>query len=1280
MREECALFRLKRLELQGFKSFADRTRLEFGLATAAVVGPNGCGKSNLGDAINWVLGQQSPKTLRGERMADLIFNGTRLRPATSMAEVSLTLINPDPDELHPAHAHKPAKSGGSIWVEAAPENNDASLSEAGANGNGNGHHPDEDSQVPSRLAFRASEIVITRRLFRSGESEYLINGDTCRLRDIQELFMGTGLGPDSYAIIEQGRIGQILSSKPSDRRAIIEEAAGVSKFRTRKRLAEAKLESARQNLARVTDILEEVSKQVGSLKRQASKARRYRELNDELRSRLKLALTSRLLLLDSQCAAVRDELARMQAECGEAGRELDVLSGREKTAGERLEQLEAELVALREACAQADLERERLVSRLDQARQQIETLDRRRADAGAEHAALGHELEGLDHKLAERSRHAEEVRNEAAVAGEAVSGMLARQVDLASLLREAERRLESCRHGLLGAVARLAELRNQIAQAAEAAAALDRQALRMESQRASASEENFRLAGDLEACRSQRSSAEEILGHVARTADDAAVSLDQVRREEAAQRVQLDALREEHSQVKARHAALGESLARHAYSTESVRRLLSGGLNGNGSGNGNGNGSFRPLGVLADFMEVTPGYEEVVEEYLKQELDCVVVERHEDARHGIDLLQAEGAGRSTFFVQRVESSGHAADGLAAAAISGVVAPLTALVRFEHGLGINGDLALQSLSQAYVVQDAETAARLAAQHPALHFLTPQGEHYYHRLVSGGKGPSAGPLALRRDFRDLERRLIELEPVLEQTRAALESLTARRSALEEEVKRLGTARLESEKDALRLAERLDQAGQALERSRRRLELLEGELARVRTEEEALRERRSALDREIETAGSDQALREAEIAQVGETTRQLRGETDRLAQELGQAQARRSALEERCQAAEAERLELENRVADGKARLERLQQQCEAWTGEQGTLAGDMVRLTGDIEALQARQERDRTRIAALMEESQQARHDRDELGPAVEAARAHLEALREKRSASEVALARTQSDFDHHANLCREELGEEPELLRAGLDPESALAGEALEAAESEVRELKRKIANLGPLNMMALEELQEAEQRFTFLETQRQDLLASIGDTSQAIHEIDEVSRRQFNEAFAVINANFAETFRTLFGGGTGAMRLTDESDPESGIDLVAQPSGKRLQNVLLLSGGEKALVALALLIAIFRYTPSPFCVLDEVDAPLDDSNVERFTRMIRAMSQHTQFILMTHNKRTMEICPLMYGVTMEEPGVSKLVSVRFESPEHEELAASPVPSREAVPVSLVAAG
>ena len=386
------------------------------------------------------------------------------------------------------------------------------------------------------------------------------------------------------------------------------------------------------------------------------------------------------------------------------------------------------------------------------------------------------------------------------------------------------------------------------------------------------------------------------------------------------------------------------------------------------------------------------------------------------------------------------------------------------------------------------------------------------------------------------------------------------------------------------------------------------------------------------------------------------------DQGAQTLAQAQARFSTLQERTRALAAERDRLADQAREMTDRVDHLARQVSGWEEDQRQLAAEAdTTRTHDAE-LETTHSRLKMELQGVGDELQSVRTRRDQLRPQVEQARARYEAEREKRSEVEVALARAESDRDHHAVQCRESLQQEPEILLAELTEEAFLAGEALEIAEEEVRQLKKKIENLGPLNMMALEELKEAEERYEFLESQRQDLLASIEDTAQAIREIDRLSRLQFMEAFKAINIHFAESFRTLFGGGIGQLRLTDEEDPDSGLDIVAQPPGKRLQNILLLSGGEKALTALALLIAIFRYTPSPFCVLDEVDAPLDDTNVGRFTRLIQKMSSATQFILITHNKMTMEIARAIYGVTMEDPGVSKLISVQLEEFEEEPLA------------------
>jgi chromosome segregation protein len=1239
------LYKLKSLELVGFKSFADRTRLQFADGVAAIVGPNGCGKSNLSDAISWVLGEQSARLLRGERMADVIFNGTGTRPPISLAEASLTLIDPEVLQAGAPTPSKPAKSQakqdtGVVYADGLG----GGLNGNGSNGNGNGN-----GEARPYLHHRAGEITVTRRLFRSGESEYLINNEPCRLRDIQDLFMGTGLGPESYAIIEQGRIGLILSSRPTDRRLMIEEAAGISKFKTRKRLAEAKLESSRQNLLRIADILEEVTRQVNSLKRQAAKARRYRELQTEMRGRLRGVLASRLRALDLQCQALRAESARAQQDCAEAGHQLEALEQEQRAVTLRHEELEGSLVKGREALAQQDLERERLQARLEQAKQRSASLEARAAEAAREKEQTEAQLEVLEQEAEERRRQSELLQQSWRGAQEAVARLQTGQREVGSQVQEAERNVEDLRQALLSAVSRGAELRNQLVKAEEMGLALERQAARTQAERAGLQAEHQRLEAALATAVADHQRETKAFADLAEAVSRTSAALEQARAEQAALERDLEKLRQEFSGAQARRQALEETLARHAYTTEGVRRLLAG-----HSGNGY---DFQPRGLLADFVEVSPGYEEVVEQFLKQELDCVVVEQHAEARSGIALLQSEGAGTSTFFVTHFSANGQGADPLDAEVRSepGVKTAVRELVRFESRLGLNGDAAFPALESAYVVEDGTTAERLAAKYPRLHFLTLGGEHYHHRLVSGGRGSSSGPLALRRDFRELERRVADLEAKLRQTETTRAEVAARAARLAEELHQTSALKLEAEKNALVANEKLRQMREVTERAEERLRALAEEAAAVETELHSASSRQQQLRTELETANEEKRHREQEVSGAANQLRELRARLDHLNQELAEAQAQAQVLEERNQALEAERARLARQAEEVRARAARLQSQIEGWAEEARQLAVECEQVLARLNQLEIEQQATRAGLKDAEQESEATRARREELRPLVEEARAALELRREARSQSEVSLARAESDYTHHAQQCQEALSVDPAQLLREVAPETALTGEALQAAEAELQQMKARLESMEPVNLMALDELQEAEERLTFLDTQRQDLLASIEDTTQAIREIDRVSRQQFLEAFKAINVHFAESFRTLFGGGVGEMRLTDEADPESSIDVVAQPPGKRLQNVLLLSGGEKALAALALLIAIFRYTPSPFCILDEVDAPLDETNIERFTRMIQQMSRHTQFILITHSRRTMEIAPVLYGVTMEEPGVSKLVSVRFEA-------------------------
>ena len=591
------MYKLKKLELLGFKSFADRSRLEFADGIAAVVGPNGCGKSNLSDAITWVLGEQSARLLRGERMADVIFNGTGTRPPTGMAEVSMTLVNPEYNEAGvPEEAEFVAESDPAT-EEAAGFGPETSGNDNGhGNGNGNG-------AKLIKYRHRSGEITVTRRLFRSGESEYLINGDACRLRDIQDLFMGTGLGPESYAIIEQGRIGQILSSKPSDRRLILEEAAGISKFKTRKRLAEAKLESSRQNLARIADILEEVVKQVNSLKRQASKARRYRELHEELRGRLKNVLVSRLKALEIEFQRLRAELAQVNEACLEAVQELEALEREQKGAAQRYEELEDRLTECRERLSRGDLERERLLSRLEQVKQQAGNLEARTEEAARERAELQAQLATLEQQSAERAQEVEKLQQEFEAAKGTLADVVVRQEDLNFQLGAAEQEVETCRQSLMAVVSQAAELRNQLVQAEEAGLARDRQAARTDGEKARFEAEHAGLTAELEAYLSEHQRDASTLAELAESVSRTARDLERACGEETTLRSRVESLRREYSGSMARKETLEQSLAHHAYSTESVRRLLSGEIPMNGH-------PFQPVGLLADFVEVSAGDQE----------------------------------------------------------------------------------------------------------------------------------------------------------------------------------------------------------------------------------------------------------------------------------------------------------------------------------------------------------------------------------------------------------------------------------------------------------------------------------------------------------------------------------------------------------------------------------------------------------------------------------------------------------------------------------------------
>jgi len=1292
------LLKLKRLQILGFKSFCDRTELKFhGDGIAAIIGPNGCGKSNIADSISWVLGEQSAKTLRGSRMEDVIFAGTRDRKPTGMAEVSLTLI--DPEAYQGADADEPtaveiqddmpgAELSGD-WDEAeirahAAEETERLTEEARPGRIEDVDKPQSDGYVLSevypedeprfaivipidsalpkidpdhvvlkirRRKFQqqipAGEIVVTRRLFRSGQSEYLLNGKLCRLRDIQELFMGTGLGPESYALIEQGRIGQILSSRPTDRRAIIEEAAGITKFKTKKRLAEARLEDAKQNLARVNDIFDEVTRQMNSLKRQASKAERYARLREEMRAKLRVVLASKFVNLDQEAAVLDEQINALAEEMRHQAEAVQQLEREQSERTQRGYAIETELRSNRERLNELRMEVEGAQTQRRHNEERCVELTSRSATYETELTQSQQRVIALE---AERDSNRQTLDSASADVTAAQQDLAAAQQELASAatgVEASERGREQTRSAILEAVAATSNLRNQITQAEERLAGMDREAQRLQAEMTAAASHAQTFDGKRGQLALEFETVSQRVAGLAEELSQARRALDSKRREENEAKNRLDQLRAEYASAIGKKSSLEAVIAEHGYSTESVRRLFqSGGLQG----------GLAPAGVLADFLEVEPRYESVVEDFLRDELNFVVVKSWDAADEGLRLLRAGVDGRATFLVHPEDSQAKFSFAVpegANTSPSESILPLKNTIRVLNGFGKSLEVILPKLRDGYIVTDPAFARELALENPDAFFLSHSGECFHNVTVTGGKQRLEGPLSLKRELREALRLLGELERALRLEELRVITVSREIKDLTSLLDRLEHEKREAERRAMTSGHLLQQMDSEMARIGERVEICQQELQRLAAEREELQCSLEVRRGELTEAESQRTDLERQAASAQEQLTGLRAGREQASRKVSEFLARAAALEERHRAAVSGLERIESLLEEMAERTESIRAQIQAAFAEKTAREIENQQIAGRLVDLGAERNAGETRDALLQFESEQVRACLAELDSSLHEVRQLLDQARDRRGELSAAAAKLQSDQQYLAETCLNELGLERQALLA----DSTLAisvGEQLALEDQLYREMRTRLDAMGPVNMMALEEYKEIAERHGFLETQRKDLCESIENTLATIREIDTFSRQKFAEAFAKINENFQATFRKLFGGGQALMRLTDEENAaESGIDVVASPPGKKLQNVLLLSGGEKALTALALLVGIFQYQPSPFCILDEVDAPLDEANIGRFTELVREMSLQTQFVLITHSKKTMSIAPVLYGVTMQEPGVSKLVSVKL---------------------------
>lgn len=1185
--------KIKKLEVCGFKSFVDPTALHFDHDVTCIVGPNGCGKSNVVDAIRWVMGEQSAKNLRGRAMDDVIFGGTESRGPHGFAEVTITFDNGD--HLAPAEYNAYA------------------------------------------------DIAVTRRLDRQGNSEYLINKTQVRLLDVTNLFLGTGVGRRAYSIIEQGRIGLIVTAKPQDRRVLIEEAAGITKFKAKKQAAERRMEQTQQNLVRVTDVINEIQKTLASLKRQAQKAERYKKYRAEIRDLelwvsahrfMELTVTHRVLSAQMDRAVATAEGARMALRLREAELEVersalavlesvvDKAQTRAYGADNAVRLLETQIEHYLQQLAQVrerELSVEREIERLSTQRQELSSESETLADRLSSHAATeAAEAESLARESAELDKRRAAADDAESALREARGTMADADLRIAradAMLAGFDKRREDTRTRLSRFEAERVQLTERIADLRQEADALR---ARLDGLR-SGQTELGKARGELEA---------ELAG----------LRQDIVQSDEVVER-----LRSQFAQKRSRLHSLEEIQQRFEGVGAGVRALMT---HYQGT-------TSKVHGLVADRFECPPELTRALAAALGEKLQYVVVD---DLTTGVDAVRylTEGKrGRATLIPSVPRSERGAVSEVPPR--PGVVGRLLSLVKVSDADQV---LAEHMLGDVLVVETLDVAREihLAAVGTGRGFgmlVTLDGHGLFaDGSLSGGDGEDAGAhlIEVKREIRELREEVARLDAEMSTAMARHGSL---RNAIAQRQAALEATRSDAHEKEISLVtadKDLKRAEDSERSAALRVEALAAEaeeLGRVlggESDEEAQgRADRQAAQRERTDA-------EAEVAAADEVYRARRAAVDEQAAVVTEVRVRAAQAKQRLESDRAVVERIGRSVHELEERGERLRDELTQLARQQGELAGRAAKDREDLagaaqEAMDAQSE-----LSRLRGDYEAARNSLAEQDHGLRQVRVAIEADMQQASAltvreREVGLARDhliEGVYEKHRVDIRRELGDyhdrpmPDEALRARID------------------ELASVIERMGEINLTAIDEFEERNQRYEYLVKQKEDLDTALGQLDQAIRQMNRQSRKMFRETFDEVNARFQQMFPRMFGGGKGELRLTDaENLLETGIDIIAMPPGKKLTSIELMSGGEKALTAVALIFAIFQYKPSPFCLLDEVDAPLDEANIGRYCEMIRAMTGRSQFILISHSKTTMESADVLYGVTMEIPGVSKIVSVEL---------------------------
>jgi chromosome segregation protein len=1182
--------RLKRLEMLGFKSFVEKTVIDLNPGVTAIVGPNGCGKSNIVDALRWAMGEQSARHLRGHQMEDVVFSGSESLPPTGMAEVSLIFDNED------------------------------------------GGAPFEYNNF--------TEIMITRRLFRSGESEYAINKVPCRLKDVIELFLGTGVGSKAYSIVEQGRVDELVNSKPEDRRALIEEAASTSKYKSRKLVAERKLERTQQNLLRVADIVREIERQIRTMELQAKKAERYRTLKAQLKEKDLLHAAIQLRALNEEISGYESALTDAENRFTEHVTALRCKEAESETVRLALMEAEKEISFQQETVYQVKVQIQAEEQRSDFYRKDLLQLSRAETET---HAALVQ----LQEKAKSLGREIDELQK-------AKESFVQLSLFEESFLHEKEEELNKLQ-GQVGSLQldldrdkeTLIEAANQIAYLRNDALAKSNRCQEISKELARSRKEHAAASSSLELCEQKltdtKTALASCLGEARERGIEAieiTVLIQTLLKAKEEQDKRAESLKEQIHESRSRLISLEDLQKNYEGYQEGVRAIM---LKRQREAVPDG-----IYGLVAEVIEAPEPYEKALTAVLGDRLQCVIVKGQEEGVEAIEYLKREASGRGSFIPLQLSRKQHRPLPLGEAE---VIAPLLEVISVKDGYG---DVAEYLLSDVVVVRDLKAGLALWNRNGFYSTLvTPDGEVIDPMgTVTGGSSDAleGSFLTQRRRIRELKGILTELDAKLQiedreatKLKYELELAETKKSVLETEVHGLELDRVKHEHEHLAAKkefERLRQTAQALLQEQNdlatALELAGNEVDRCRT----------AIDTRIrEKTEGEKALAEKQSA-----SEELHKSVEALEAAVTQSRIRNAALGEK---KENTHHNLENRLKLQQETLEQINFRQDQSADIRRRREEIELALSGSEKALES----GKCTLQELEERLQTERHKHKaisrnllEIDESIKELRPLGEACQEEKNRLQVTLTEKKLHTQHLAANIRERY--DTDLQTIGFEASEPMV--PMEDLLAEIDDLRGRLERMGEVNLAAIGEYEELTVRFQFMNQQKEDLEKSIADLQRTIVKLNRICRLRFKESFEEIDEKFQAIFPRLFRGGKAKLVLTDENDYlETGVDIIVQPPGKKLQFITLLSGGEKALTAVSLLFAIFLTKPSPFCFLDEVDAPLDDANIDRFNDMIKEMSQTSQFVLVTHNKKTMQGAEVLYGITMAEPGVSKVVSVRM---------------------------